>query len=527
VLSHQAGNLIDRERKLHRGIFEWCLDQTHVCLDRESDDDAARWLLFTARWADMFGCGQLTSTRLERLAITLAGRLGPRPLAKSSTGSAPLRWLHVMSIAYRVGGHTTMVRRWIENDNSGDEHNLVLTFMDELDLADLSATIRQSGGKVTTLGGVSTFLDRARQLRELAWRKADRVVVHCHMWDVIPTIAFGIAGGPPVLFLNHADHTFWVGASIADVVVNLRQSGQDLTINNRGIDRNFLFRIPLPDPAAPVDVARNRAETRAKLGIPTSAIVFLTVGAAYKYESFGKLDFLTMAQRLLAILPEAYLICVGPSSERPDWNRASNSWQPRLILLGAQYPVTPYHATADIYLEGFPFDSHTALLEAAVSGLPVVRIPASAMSPFSGHHFPLSVITQPDDVEMYLAQAISLATSQELRRSRATKLQNAVTGLQCGSAWDARLRELKQATPDQHVVYVSNPIDPAPEIDRFWTAFLKTTYPGDTLQKARELARQSQLNSGDLNMLLAEYLSRAEATQVSHGKLSTQPSAET
>ena len=46
----------------------------------------------------------------------------------------------------------------------------------------------------------------------------------------------GVAGGPPVILLNHASHTFWVGASIADLVLNLRQAAQDLAKRHRGVD---------------------------------------------------------------------------------------------------------------------------------------------------------------------------------------------------------------------------------------------------------------------------------------------------
>jgi glycosyltransferase involved in cell wall biosynthesis len=411
-----------------------------------------------------------------------------------------------VSIGYAVGGHTGMLRRWIENDDSGDEHHLALTFMDKLALPELGAAVERSGGKVTLLGGVPTLLDKARQLRDLAWRDADRVVVHCHMWDIVPTIAFGVAGGPPVLFLNHADHAFWVGASIADLVVNLRRSGEELAIRHRGVDRNFLFRIPLADPGDPLRATQERAAIRARLGIPRSAIVFLTVGAPFKYKAVDDLDFQATVQRLLAALPEAYLVAVGPSAGDADWKAAVQASRPRLILLGEQRPVSGYHAAADIYVEGFPFDSHTALLEAAVSGLPVVRIPANAVPPFSGHHFPLSVVTQPADVESYVARAIALANSPEMRRATARALHDAVVGLQCGTAWRQLLSELKAAAPDRHAIHELHPVDVDRELDRFWTAFLMRVHSGKLPQFVFRLATELRLETGSaLHPMLAEY----------------------
>ena len=43
------------------------------------------------------------------------------------------------------------------------------------------------------------------------------------------------SGLPPVLFLNHADHLFWLGTSVADLVLNLRDAATDISIARRGV----------------------------------------------------------------------------------------------------------------------------------------------------------------------------------------------------------------------------------------------------------------------------------------------------
>jgi hypothetical protein len=508
VSSNADSDPVDRRRKFHRSLFDWCLDRADLSLQAGNDSAAAKWLHVAARSADTLGCGQLISPRLEETALALAMRLGELP-GRFPLGAKPLRWLHVMSIGYAVGGHTTMLRRWIVSDDSDDEHHLALTFMDKLALPELSEAVEQSGGKVTLLGGDPSLLERARKLRDLAWRNADRVVLHSHMWDVVPTIAFGVAGGPPVLLVNHADHTFWVGAAITDLVVNLRRAGEELTIRNRGLDRSFLFRIPLAEPSDPLRSGHDRAAIRERLNIHPSAVVFLTIGSAYKYLAVGDLDFVSMAKTLLTRLPEAYLVAVGPSAQDADWKAALRTFAPRLIPVGEQRPATSYHAAADIYLEGFPFDSHTALLEAAVSGLPVVRIPATAVPPFSGHHFPLSAVPQPANVEGYLRYAISLSHSSEMRRAAAAALHDAVVGLQCGTAWRARLGELKSAVPARHAIRDLHAVDTDRELDRFWTMFQMRRYPIDPLRFVLGLAADEQLDSGPgLKLIQAEYRSQ-------------------
>ena len=95
----------------------------------------------------------------------------------------------------------------------------------------------------------------------------DVIILHIHCEDVIPVLAFADESGlPPVLFLNHADHLFWLGTSVADLVLNLRDAATDITIGRRGVeaDRNFL----LPTIVAADDARlQSRAEAKAALGL--------------------------------------------------------------------------------------------------------------------------------------------------------------------------------------------------------------------------------------------------------------------
>ncbi|MDO7204857.1 hypothetical protein Q5M85_12610 [Paraclostridium bifermentans] len=65
------------------------------------------------------------------------------------------------------------------------------------------------------------------------------------MYDPIPIIAFGVEGGPPIVYMNHADHCFWIGSSIVDICVDISKYGQLVTKNRRGIDKSILLPIPL------------------------------------------------------------------------------------------------------------------------------------------------------------------------------------------------------------------------------------------------------------------------------------------
>jgi hypothetical protein len=232
---------LDRCRSAHRRLFRWCLGRAERSHKHGQDEESARWLLVGAELATVFGCGALASPALEARAVDIGLGLDWPAKDEAARPARGLRWLHVMSLAYPIGGHTALVRRWIENDESGDAHSLLITWMSGLEIPALAGAVRSRGGTVRCLGAIESLLDRARALRAAAWRGADRVVLHIHNWDVIPSIAFAVDGGPPVLLVNHADHAFWVGGGIADVVINIRESGEDVNVRHRGLSRNAIL----------------------------------------------------------------------------------------------------------------------------------------------------------------------------------------------------------------------------------------------------------------------------------------------
>ena len=123
-------------------------------------------------------------------------------------------------------------------------------------------------------------------------------------------MAFGVSEGPPVIFLNHADHAFWLGASVADVVANLRPSGQKITLCRRGIKNSKILPIPIlkAEPTPDYEVIRKQ------LGIKKDKIVLLTVGDQFKYTPFGGYDFVSIMEKLLRRNPNVILFAIGPKT---------------------------------------------------------------------------------------------------------------------------------------------------------------------------------------------------------------------
>ena len=69
-------------------------------------------------------------------------------------------------------------------------------------------------------------------------------------------------------------------------------------------------------------------------------------------------------------------------------------------------------SAATVYLEGFPFGSLTAMLEAALAAVPPVMAPALCPLPYRSDDFALHDEPVPEDVDAYVARALALASRQ-------------------------------------------------------------------------------------------------------------------
>jgi glycosyltransferase involved in cell wall biosynthesis len=274
-----------------------------------------------------------------------------------------------MTRCYALGGHTRLVGRWIaaQPDAISD---LVLTAPDGPEPpAELVDTVRRAGGRVHRLNG--TTLDRARALRSLATH-VDTIVLSVHENDLVPSLALASAPSrPSVIVVNHADHVFWVGAALADVLVNLRPAARELAIRRRGIPVERCVELPLPVSTA--QRATSVEEAKRALGIDPSQPVLLTVGWRYKFGPVGDKDLVSALAPILAD-SSVQLIAVGPDIQREPWRTAKARYGDRVRPVGAQPDTRPYLEAADIFIDSFPIPSLTAALEAGMLGVPVVSL---------------------------------------------------------------------------------------------------------------------------------------------------------
>lgn len=395
---------------------------------------------------------------LESLLLEVANRLYEQREARDidqklhimHTNTNKKHVLHVMTEAYRTGGHTGVVSAWIKNTLDITINSVVTTAQQDPFPNDLASSIAASGGMYQSLAKFSSnLLTRSFLLRQLSKNWADVVVLHVHPSDAIPIVAFGVAEGPPVIILNHADHAFWLGASIADVVANIRPSGQKITLSRRGVQNSRILPIPIlkANPASDYEV------TRKQLGIKKDKIALLTVGDWSKYTPFGGYDFVSIMEKLLRRNPNVVLFAIGPR-QNGRWAEASVRVGGRIKAMGVLdwSKLQAFYACADIYVEGFPAGGLTAMLEAGVRGIPIigVRIPESP------------ILTGSDDIaiekfDLHVPSLEAFTTSLEcmiaqpsLRSQKTTQVKQSIERIHFPPGWNDYLDDMMQSLPSEH-----------------------------------------------------------------------------
>jgi hypothetical protein len=466
----EAGSIL-AQLELGSQVVDWCLRSAVRAERRGNLEAAVQWATIAGFVADRAPIPCLCLPDLERLIARLSARVPRVPCVRP--GRQKRRWLHVLSATYAIGGHTALSRRWIQRNPHGDRHDLVLTDQPIQYLEPrLRSAVAASGGQAVSIETQRSLFGRATLLREAA-ASADVVLLNIHPWDISPSVAFGQGGGPPVLLLNHQDHAFWAGAGSIDLVVDIRTSGQHLTRKYRGAPESFELPVPLEDNGeAPHD--RTSVAHRLRFGAGQGhGPLLLTIGRAEKYVPNSRLDFIDAAERILAHLPEARLVAVGPSEDDPRWQSLATRTKGRALAVGEDPALGPWHAAADVYLEGFPIGSYTALLETALAGRPVVRkpllVPPDVLPVDQGA---LAGITVPVDPADYVRTAVDLAGDVEGRHRQASENRDSMLRHHCGPVWDQRLMELCDRLPREHHPALRSDVLPTPfELAAYWTRY--------------------------------------------------------
>jgi Glycosyl transferases group 1 len=391
-------------------------------------------------------CGLFVSSELEEVLFNIGKKVVPNTsssVTNVKSHKALKNILHVSTTVMSIGGHSRMIWRWITQDKMRN-HSLVLTRQANYEVPKaLIDAVSESNGKIDILDKESSsFISRSKRLRKIV-EAADLVVLHIFNNDVIPIIALAnYEQSPPIIFLNHADHMFWVGACISDVIVNLRQSGQLLSKERRATEaeRNVLLPIILD----PIHRTLLRSEAKKKLELPESSIILLSIAREHKYKAREGINFVNMYLPLLEKYKQAVLVVVGPGY-REDWLDAIQQVDGRIIVYPEQEDTAFFYQAADIYIDSFPISSTTSLIEAGSYGTPLVTyFPFSDASAICGADMPglsgnLIRTRNPEESIKVLSHLIE---DDVYRESHGEATRKKIAETHWGNNWQKALEEI-------------------------------------------------------------------------------------
>jgi hypothetical protein len=396
------------------------------------------WLLPTGRYAD--GRIENKALKIGLAAKDFIDKSPSRPLLNLPAKETRRKILHVATCVQAVGGHTKLIANWIDNDPDSC-HSLLITGgsssqCEELIPAWLRQAVRDNGGCLVILppGGL---LSKALSLRAVVQQDIDMVIMHHHPDDVVPVVAFATDCCPPVAVLNQAHHVFWLGPSVADAIIEIWQSGRPLSQTRRFAKHSLFLPIPL---SAPPQVSR--PEARKELQIPADQVAMLSIGSAFKYTPTDTHNFYDVAVKLLEQHPQAHLYLVGVT-----WDECAEylhyRQHERLHPLGIIEDPCRYRAAADLYLEGFPLCSETALLESTLLGACPVLSFAPGSRVLTCDDVGLSgVVENATSEEEYIEKVSHLIRNSGERKRIATQVKARVSACHCGPEWRSSLRSV-------------------------------------------------------------------------------------
>lgn len=428
-------------------VFEAIVDVVERRVAAGRLRSAIGWARAAASFAVSNPTGYLRSPRLEALIhdVSLAARLDDRGglAVRRSHAHGSRRILHVITETHLLGGHRSVLLTWLDLDR-GSHADVAITRPVGQDSA-LTEAVGRQGGSVHALVQRDP-LERAASLRSLT-REYDHIVVHAHADDALAAVALHDVDGtlPPQLMVDHADHVFWLLPGSPALHASVRPAAVETAVSLRGVPATAATWLPIPIAGDARLSTQSPSAVRVAAGVPADAVLCVTVARAVKYRrSPHHPGFLDVVVPAVTACPGTYVLAVGPDPHDDEWASASARTGGRVIAVGEQDAPAAYLAAADIYLDPFPFTSHTSMLEAASHGLPILGgSQYTGTSELLGSSTLLAgapvVAHTPQDYAATLCQWVSDPVQRAASGRRA---QAVVAEYHAGDVWVPRLEQI-------------------------------------------------------------------------------------
>lgn len=400
-------------------------------------------------------CAIYASSCLEQIFLEAAESLDDKD---SNPTFSPSSFLHVMSEAYSFGGHTRVVERWISQAPACEKHSVVLLRQKHRDKntvvqssipQSLVDSLARKNGELINLSGVDDLESRAAMLRKIA-QGYEYIILHIHMDDPTALVAFGTTKFTrPVIFFNHADHAFWCGVSIADMVADLNECGQKRSIEKRGVMRSTILGIPLDDR---FPIIKDKTAARRNIGLPENKKLIFMSGAPHKFSSLGGNEFINGLSNILTRCPQCLIYAIGPRRNDSGWNKLVAQFTDRIRLLdslGYQDGYLDYVCSADLIIDSYPINGGTAMIDASLAGKPVLSLKCGlGQSDYLIHSTGYC-----ENIKELEEKAEKILTNNDYAKTVAVEIQQKMLEEHSPRNWEKKKQSMLSATPTRHAIY--------------------------------------------------------------------------
>ncbi|SJN57301.1 hypothetical protein VR7878_02231 [Vibrio ruber DSM 16370] len=315
--------------------------------------------------------GQYCSPVIENVYLEIAKKIRSPIGDKFEKNST----LHIMTECYGVGGHSKVVERWISLCENTEKHSIIFTNqkVKSIPRVFLELVKQKKDGEVISLSNYNFILSKAKILRKLA-SGYERIVLHTHMYDVVPLVAFGTEDFTrPIILYNHADHLFWLGATIADTVAETREWGKLFSQSYRNIEYSSVLSIP-PENLQLVGVNNISVPID---GIRSDYFTILSVGSGHKFIELNNDNYTNYMKWVLKKYSNVIFILVGPIKGLfSEWDKLSELYPNRIHIIGPK-PNDELHRlirSSHLVVDSFPMSGGTVLGDAVSLGVPVLAL---------------------------------------------------------------------------------------------------------------------------------------------------------
>jgi len=289
--------------------------------------------------------------------------------------------------AINVGGLTRLLNQWMVFLNkhfTTKELYITNTYTSHRNFYCTQNTFKDPELQFYNLSCHKKYTDRIKELIELLIKEPpEQVILFIDPDDVIAISAINAAKhclkelnhDLRVIYVNHADHAFWLGRNIINTLVNFRKEGALFSEKYRRM--NSLV-IPISSNIQPKKVSKDN------FNIDNNSTISLSVGTFPKVMGHGKHNYFRTITRLLREYPNHYHFFITNPPKQDilnDYLPDDDEIRRRFVVAGPFPDLVPYYGVADFLIETFPLTGYTVQVEAMSFHLPIVA--------FKNEKFPL------------------------------------------------------------------------------------------------------------------------------------------